>query len=208
MSSLEALSDPIRLKVVRHLEHRADASLHELARAAGVHVNTVRPHVAALVDAGSLVRETARPHGRGRPQMRYRLAGHWAPPTSDFRDLAAALAAVALRRRARPRDMRSVGLEWGRFLLGRPGAHDAEREVPRALERLGFSARLDGDRLAIAACPCAQVLPEQPELVCELAIGVVDGVLAGCGSERRVAERRHDPPARSCSARLATSAHA
>src|SRR4051795_308286 len=58
MSSLEALSDPVRLEVVRHLERCDDASLQELADAAGVHLNTVRPHVAALEEAGAVVRES------------------------------------------------------------------------------------------------------------------------------------------------------
>src|SRR5436305_13729645 len=47
MTRLEAVSDPIRLRLVRHLEHSGEASQQDLAEAAKVHVNTVRPHLTA-----------------------------------------------------------------------------------------------------------------------------------------------------------------
>ena len=100
--------------------------------------------------------------------------------------------------------MRAIGLEWGRFLLGRPGQQSAERELPLALERVGFSARVEDSTLILSSCPCSKVLPGRPELVCELAAAVSDGVLSGAGSGLRVGNRRHDPVARSCSAELLT----
>jgi predicted ArsR family transcriptional regulator len=203
MTRLEAISDPVRLRIVRHLERHADASLQELATAAGVHPNTIRAHVAALESGGALTRGHLHAGGRGRPQVRYRLADDWTLPTTDFLGLAEVLAAVLVRRGATPGDMREIGLAWGRFLLGRPGGHDLEEQLPRALEQLGFNVRLEGKTLELSSCPCALVAPDLPELVCELAIAIADGVLAGAGSELRVSERVHDPEGRACSARLA-----
>src|SRR4051794_16784334 len=178
MPRLEPLADPVRLRAVRHLEDAGEASLQDLADAAGVHLNTVRPHVTELERAGVLERASVPAAGRGRPAVRYRLASGWTLPTSDFRGLAELLAVVLVRQGADRQDMRAVGLEWGRYLLGRPGDHELERELPLALESLGFSVRLDDSTLALSSCPCSLVLPDRPELVCELAVAVVDGVLA------------------------------
>lgn len=202
MTRLEALSNPVRLRVVRHLEGGGEASLDELAAAAGVHVNTVRAHVGPLEADGAIERVSAEPAGRGRPQVRYRLAADWTLPSSDFRGLAEVLAAALARAGAGADEIRTVGLEWGRYLLGRPGHHDVERELPLALERLGFAARVDGRTLYLSGCPCPLILPDHPELICELAVAVADGVLAGAGSKLRAGRREHDPSRRSCCAQL------
>jgi predicted ArsR family transcriptional regulator len=201
-SRLDALADPVRLRVVRHLAETPSASLQELAGAAGVHLNTARPHVNALEAAGAVLRETAQPAGRGRPRVAYRLAPGWTPPTTDFRGLAELLAAALLRLGREAGELRKVGLAWGRYLHGRPGADHVERDLPLALERLGFQARVDDGKLRLAACPCSLVLPDRPELVCELAVAVADGVLAGSGSDLRVGRREHAPARRACSLQL------
>src|SRR5689334_4831777 len=127
-SRLDAIADPIRLRVVRHLSEAPAATLPELAAVAGVHLNTVRPHVLELEHAGVLTRERQAPDGRGRPPVQYRLAGDWRPPTSDYLGLAELLAATLLRSEPSALDLRAVGVEWGRWLLGRPGSHDLSDE--------------------------------------------------------------------------------
>jgi len=52
MGVLDAVADPVRLRVVRHLARHDTATLPELAEAAGVHVNTIRGHVASLAVQG------------------------------------------------------------------------------------------------------------------------------------------------------------
>src|SRR3954452_21895133 len=196
MSHLDAVADPVRLRIVRHLAETRAATLPELAEAAGVHLNTVRPHVQALEEAGVLIREPKAPHGRGRPAVDYVLAKDWTPPTTDFLGLAELLGAALLRVQADREELRAIGLDWGRWLMGRPGAHDLEEELPLALDRLGFNARLEGDVLELSSCPCSLVLPGRPEMLCELASSVVDGVLAGSGSSLRVSRRAHHPDER------------
>jgi predicted ArsR family transcriptional regulator len=202
MQHLDAIADPVRVRLVRHLEGHPGATLTELAAAAEVHPNTTRLHLGALEDAGVLKAEPGHPEARGRPPLRYRLADDWVQPASDFRGMAEVLAAALCRAGATVEDVRAVGLEWGRYLLGRPGRHDPRRELPRALERIGFDASLDGRTLTLSACPCRLVSPQRPELICELAVAVAEGVLAGSGSALTVADREHDPDARRCSARL------
>src|SRR3954470_1550578 len=106
MTRLDAVADPIRLRVVRHLAETSTATLPELARAAGVHLNTVRPHVQALEDADVVTRQAQAPHGRGRPPVAYRLAAGWTPPTTDFLGLAELLAATLLRASPSAADLR------------------------------------------------------------------------------------------------------
>ena len=202
MSRLEALSDPVRLRMVRELSERPGASLRELAAAAGVHVNTARPHLVALEQAGAVEREPAAPSGRGRPRHGYRLVSDWSPPTADFRGLAELLAAAVLRGDPSPADLHAVGVEWGRYLQGRPGGHDIEADLPHALEQLGFETRVEGSALRLTSCPCPLVSPDRPELVCELAAAVAEGVLLGSGSNVTIGKRAHDPARRSCSLAL------
>jgi predicted ArsR family transcriptional regulator len=192
----------VRLRIVRHLADQPGASLPELADAAGVHVNTARPHAAALEAAAVIEREAAPPSGRGRPRLGYRLRPGWSPPTADFRGLAELLAAAVLRTGPDAEELRALGQEWGRFLQGRPGGHDLHADLPHALAQLGFDARVDGRTLELRSCPCPLVLPDRPELVCGLAASVVEGVLEGSGSDMRVAGGSHDAERRRCSLEL------
>src|SRR3954447_3085144 len=193
---------PVRRAIVERAAEGA-ATLPELAQAAGIHLNTARTHVAALEEGGALQAEHAPPAGRGRPPLRYRLADDFTLPTTDFRGLAELLATAVARGDQSPEELHRVGEDWGRYLAGRPGTQDLERVLPGALERLGVDARLEGDRLVLSACPCMLVSPGRPELICNMAIAVTEGVLAGAGSDLHVTARDHDPERRQCAAVLA-----
>jgi predicted ArsR family transcriptional regulator len=205
MRGLDVVAHPIRARILGFLGQRDSASLPELAEAAGVHRNTVRPHVAALEDAGVLETESETPRGRGRPRRRFRLRAEWSSPTADFRGLAELLAAALATADIDGDRLDSLGRDWGRFLLGRPGGGRADHEIPRALGKLGFSADVRDGAVELSSCPCPLVSPPRPELVCRLATATVDGVLAGAGDVRCVAGATHDPVRRRCSVRLATS---
>ena len=149
---------PVRRAIVERAAE-GPATLPELAQAAGIHLNTARTHVAALEEGGALQAEHAPPAGRGRPPLRYRLADDFTLPTTDFRGLAELLATAVARGDQSPEELHRVGKDWGRYLAGRPGTQELERVLPAALERLGFDARLEGDRLVLSACPCLLVSP-------------------------------------------------
>jgi predicted ArsR family transcriptional regulator len=202
MGVLDAVADPVRLRIVRHLAQHRSATPAELADAAGVHLNTLRPHLAALEQA-EVLRSTQRaPSGPGRPTAEYRLIDGWGLSSTDFLELAGLLASALVRAAPAPASLLATGADWGRYLAGRPGVRDIASEVPRALERLGFHATVDGDAVRISGCPCAVVSPDHPEVVCALAAGLVEGVLAATGSRQRIAAHDNHPELRRCTLRL------
>jgi predicted ArsR family transcriptional regulator len=205
MGVLDAVADPVRLRIVRHLARHDSATLGELADAAGVHLNTVRAHVAALEEAAVLDSTQKPATGPGRPATEYRLADGWGLSSTDFLELAGLLAAALVRTHPDAEALRATGADWGRYLVGRPGRHDVATQVPRALERLGFHADVAGETVHISGCPCAVVSPDHPEVVCALATGLVDGVLAASGSDVRVVEHDAHPDHRRCTLRLTRS---
>jgi predicted ArsR family transcriptional regulator len=188
--AFEAVADPIRMRIVRHLSRHGQATIGELADAAGVHANTARTHVAGLERDGVLRRVAPLTRRRGRPELRFGLQEGAPPVELDPHALAEVLAAAAgppRGARALGR-LRAVGAAWGRRRR-----HD---DVVGGLARLGFRARLDGDRLLLSGCPCPLVAPDHPETVCQLAQGAASGLLATAGRDVRAAE--HDPARRCC----------
>jgi predicted ArsR family transcriptional regulator len=202
MGVLDAVADPVRLRIVRHLAANGTATPAELAEAAGVHLNTIRAHVAALEQAEVLESEQQAASGPGRPASEYRLVENWGLSSTDFLELAGLLAAALVRGNPDQSTLRETGADWGRYLVGRPGRRDVADELPRALERLGFQATVDDAIVRISGCPCAVVSPDHPEVVCALATGLVEGVLAASGSDLRVGEHDAHPADRRCTLRL------
>jgi predicted ArsR family transcriptional regulator len=202
MGVLDAVADPVRLRIVRHLADGGSATLAELADVAGVHFNTIRVHVAALERAEVLQSAAKATSGPGRPAQAYRLVQGWGLSSTDFLELAGLLAAALVRSAPDAEALRVTGVDWGRYLVGRPGRRDVVTELPRALERLGFHAAVNGELVRISGCPCAVVSPDHPEVICALATGLVEGVLAASGSTLRVGEHDSHPEARCCTLRL------
>jgi DNA-binding transcriptional ArsR family regulator len=77
---LEAVANPIRLRIVRYLSERESASLDELSKAVSAQRNTVRAHLRALMGAGVVARLPGQSDGSlGRPPALYRLERRDAP---------------------------------------------------------------------------------------------------------------------------------
>lgn len=191
-----ALGDPTRHRIFRYI---ADADrpvgVAELTEFVRLNHNAVRQHLTVLRQAG-LVDEEAEVRDRpGRPRLLYRLApeaaGSWGT-TGPFELLASALA-EALGSGEGPYQ---VGVRLGRrraqTLKGRQPAHDsAEVVLVEMLER-GFRPRLErrGDRLEyrLERCPFSSVAERNPEVVCELHRGLMDGLAVGLPHPVQVVE--------------------
>jgi predicted ArsR family transcriptional regulator len=208
MFPLDAIANPVRLRIVRHLATSGGASLTELASTAGVHANTARPHLRALEEAGVIERFSDSRGGRGRPRTGYRLVGEWTLDGQRPAGLSGLLAAALLRANLSAGELQDLGADWGRYLVGRPGARDPGRELPLALETLGFDATVKNETLELSGCPCPVVSPSNPQQICELADGVIDGVLRASGGGLKAGRAAHDPSRRHCTVSLVPSGSA
>lgn len=159
--------------------------LSEVADATGLHANTVREHLDALLDLRLVRREAAPSHGRGRPAWLYRAVRRTAP-TSEYAGLATALAATLHRTSTQPvQDAVAAGTEWGREVAratGRPeaaDAHAARRQVVVVLEEMGFEPEADEDdaTVRLTRCPLLDAARRHPDIVCGVHLGIARGAL-------------------------------
>lgn len=172
-----------RLRVLEHVRAHGSLRAAEAAAGLGLHQNTAREHLDALVELGLVERSTEPAVGRGRPAALYRPSV--ADPTlvaRDYAGLATALAGHLARTSADPeRDARAAGVEWGRELgEGTAHADGAQRQaVLDALTRLGFAPEDDGAErgVALRRCPLLEAARRYPSVVCQVHLGIVEGLL-------------------------------
>lgn len=162
-----------------------------IARATGLHPNTVREHLENLVRRGLLARTRAEPEGRGRPAWLYALTDA-DPEVPEYAGLAAALAGAIARTSTTPgADATAAGEEWGHDLARQRGASpttpgQARERVVALLDDLGFETRpdpADPDRLRLTRCPLLQAAHRHPEVVCGVHLGIVRGALEELGAD-------------------------
>lgn len=181
-----------RLRVLEYLRAHSPVRVADAAAALDLHPNTIREHLDAVVGLGLVERSTAGALGRGRPATLYRVSA--ADPSVAVRDyagLAIALAGHLARTSAHPeRDARAAGVEWGRELIDGSGG-DPRQSVLDALDRLGFAPDVDADgpngprSVALRRCPLLDAARRYPTVVCQVHLGIVEGMLERLGVHRR-----------------------
>lgn len=161
-------------------------TLSELHNATGLHHNTLRGHLDALVAAGSATRIASRTGGRGRPAWTY-LAR-----VPEYAALAMALASGLDAGDGRTLDPAAVrgGRAWGEQLRAQLGAvEDGHERVLLALSHTGFAPEAaedsDGERVTLHACPLLDAARSHPAVVCAVHLGLVEGVLGRSGATLR-----------------------
>jgi predicted ArsR family transcriptional regulator len=181
-----ALGDPTRHRQFRYI---ADApqpvGVAELTSHAGLNHNAVRQHLAVLKEAGLVTEETEDRSRRGRPRLLYRLhpevAGRWETP-GGYAWLAGILSA-ALRRQ---QDAHQAGRQEGhRRAAELAGPHDPADLLEAEMTRRGFRpGRTEhGPRISFVLrhCPFAEVAVSDPGTVCQLHLGLAEGLAEGLG---------------------------
>lgn len=157
-------------------------TLSELQDETGLHPNTLRGHLDALVAAGSASRIASRTGGRGRPAWSY-LARE-----PEYAALAMALASGLDSGEGRTLDPAAVrgGRAWGERLRDQLGAvEDGRERVLLALTHTGFAPQADDsqvDRVTLHACPLLEAARSHPAVVCAVHLGLVEGVLGQQGA--------------------------
>jgi len=161
------------------------STVASLSQATGLHENTVRDHLKALVDAGHVEQVTLPPPPRGRPAQGYVASPSNPEPDTRVRDyagLAVTLARHLQRNSSDPaREAEVAGDGWGRELaVNRSGAEDAAQYVLSLMTDLGFEPRLgpDGGTIRLTKCPLLDAARELPDVVCGVHEGLINGALA------------------------------
>jgi predicted ArsR family transcriptional regulator len=188
-----ALSSRTRTRLLELLRASDDGcDARELAQELGLHVNTVRSHLAILERAHLVTSSPEVRQVRGRPRILFRAAAVEEPATGDeYRFLATVLASSITTDTADPgRLAQQAGERWGQHLVDRPPPGrrpDPDEAVGRAmvlLDELGFAPRLapgSRGRIELHRCPFRELAAEHSDVVCGVHLGILRGALAEAG---------------------------
>jgi len=187
---LKALGDNTRYAIYLELA-RAPTPLAtaEVADSLDLHPNTVRPHLERMREVGLLDVITDARGTVGRPQHRYSLAADapalgFEPPA--FPALARMLLRLAASAGLPPADAVEAGREHGAALAARhrPAGTCAEA-LAAELAVMGFDPESatddDSATIAFTRCPFSELAEANPELVCSLHRGLVEGFVDARG---------------------------
>jgi len=175
---------PTRAEVLEHLQAlQAPTTLDVIAEAVGIHQNTARFHLDALTTAGLVERQIEHRDVPGRPKVLFRAAR--ISRDTSFENLAQ----VMVRHFAGglgDRSERAVeaGVAWGDKVREELVDLDPSREpldrLVDGMSWLGYEPELVHEPepvLNLRPCPYASIASEDPEVVCQLHLGLMRGIL-------------------------------
>jgi predicted ArsR family transcriptional regulator len=189
-----ALADPSRARILAELADGAELDTRELAQRVGLHANTVRVHLNALVDAGLVAGQTLPPQGRGRPRVAYRARGSAGEEGGRrYQLLAEILTALVARFGAdAATPLEEIGEAWGHYMVASPPPFAAltdEQAVARLvdlLEDVGFEPELArgkrGRQILMRPCPFLELARRHQDVICPIHLGLMRGALAESGA--------------------------
>lgn len=199
----KALGDNTRYAIYLELARSASPlATADIAASLDLHPNTVRPHLERMRDVGLLDVRIDTRSTRGRPQHLYSLAADapslgLEPPV--FPTLARMLLRLAETAGLDAEDAAEAGREQGSIEANRAiGDGDVERMVDH-LVRFGFDPEIVSDSdddftVCFTNCPFAELARTNPDIVCSLHRGLLEGVMAETSVQvvdfRSVADRR------------------
>jgi predicted ArsR family transcriptional regulator len=189
LALLKTLGDNTRYAIYLELARASSPrTTAEVAEMLDLHPNTVRPHLERMRDVGLLVVGTESRGEVGRPQHRWSLAPDapslgLEPPATPL--LASMLADVATLAGASPEDARDAGEAQGRAAASGVDDGACLDALVAELDRLGFDPAVAADdgqaTVAFTRCPFAEFASTNPQLVCNLHRGMVEGFVDAVG---------------------------
>ena len=205
-----ALGDPTRFRIFRCVvESSEPLGVAELTEQLGVHHNAIRQHLAKLREARLVLEERAPGNAPGRPRLQYRLAPHvagtWGTP-SPYECLARLLLEVH-RGGGSPRE---VGAAAGRRLVEPLRAEDSLHHLEAVMARGGFEPRRvgkgDSAEIIHGRCPYEAVAATDPDVVCQLHLGLAEGIAEAAGAQVEVTRLvAYDPALAGCRLQMRTT---
>ncbi|NEA33546.1 helix-turn-helix domain-containing protein [Streptomyces sp. SID13031] len=193
IQAVASLDEPTRRRLYDHVvAEPAPVSREEAAAALALPRTTAAFHLDKLVEEGLLTVEYERRTGRtgpgaGRPAKLYRRSDREIGVSFPERqyDVAGRLLATALEdaemsggspRQALERRAREYGESAGRAARNHPGT-----PLEEVLQAHGFEPRRSGLALDLANCPFKALAKEHTDLVCNMTLHLLGGLLDGLG---------------------------
>ncbi|MFT4305909.1 MAG: ArsR family transcriptional regulator [Microbacterium sp.] len=179
-STYSAISSYSRVRLLHLLQKRPRRTVAELCEATSLHANTVREHLQRLIDGGYVVSETERRTTRGRPRVLYSAASAGVSPVAVRKAREAAARGDLMRRIMPWTDAADAALP-----------SDAVHQLDALTDDLGdagFDPLVDEEALTVDLTPCphAESDPTARQLLCQVHLGLMAGVLAQAGGPLRV----------------------
>lgn len=199
-----ALGDPTRYRIFRYIAAAArPVGVAELTEAAGLNHNAVRQHLAKLRDAALVEERIEPPKGPGRPRLVYAVtpeaAGEGETP-GPYEWLAMQLASAVRHKQT----AREAGRATGRAAAaaGERGETDGLALIEAEMERHGFrpvAHEQDGEvDVILERCPFASAAAGDPATICQLHLGLAEGLAEGADGIEIAGLRPHDPYQAGC----------
>jgi len=189
LAVLKALGDNTRYAIYLELARSPrPLTTAEIAETLDLHPNTVRPHLERMREVGLLDIETEARGAVGRPQHRYSLAADapslgLEPPT--FQVLSRMLLRLAGAARLGADEAVEAGREQGETYAAVDGAADCLTGLVARLDSLGFDPAVASDdgvaTVAFTHCPFRDLAEIDPDVVCGLHRGMVEGFVDTTG---------------------------
>jgi len=181
-----ALGDPTRYSLFRYIvDSECPVGVAELTAYVQLNHNAIRQHLAVLKEAELVVEEMEIRDTPGRPRLLYRLhpeaAGKW-ETRGPYTWLARLLSDAVKYKRSSRQVGTQDGLRRGHEYSDVDDSVDAmEQELVRSGFRPTRSERGRQVDFVLGRCPFAEVAAGDPDTVCQLHLGLAEGLAEGLG---------------------------
>ena len=206
-----------RRRQVLEAIHRSPVPLgaSEIAGQAGIHPNTARFHLGALMADGVIERAVEEPSGPGRPRVVYRARPGMARGGERRYRVLAEILVGCVGGTAPGRAAADAGRAWGEHMIGRAAPFqqvtraEAVTRVLGLLDELAFAPETvtseddPPDRVRLRHCPFLELAEHHRDIVCPLHLGLIQGAFAALASPVTATELTPFAEAGACIVHLA-----
>ena len=166
----------------------------EIAGQVGIHPNTARFHLGALMAEGVVERTVEEPCGPGRPRVVYRARPGMARGGERRYQVRAEILLGCFTGTASGPAAADAGHAWGEHVIGRAAPFqqvsqaEAVSRVLVLLDELAFAPETlaTGDdlpaRVRLRHCPFLELAEHHRDIICPLHLGLIQGAFAGLAS--------------------------